>query len=202
MSPRRLERFLAFVSPGQKGRPPQLYLRTDCLNWLLAYAADELFRQGVVPTTPTAPQSRVANCIDVADLHMEWDFSAHAWEATFVAGPFAGTTKRFSPRSLDRAHWTQLQPMQATGDFSSASRPHKKSVAKEFLLQWCTAVERDECAAFESRWGELLAISLESPMKSRRLCFDPPAVADDDCAVAPDDTAVADDDAAVADDDE
>ena len=48
-----------------------LYLRTDCIGWLLAYAADELHHQGVIAPR-LVPQSRAGNCTAVAGLRLEW----------------------------------------------------------------------------------------------------------------------------------
>ena len=56
----------------------RLYLRTDCIDWLLAYAADELHCQGVIAPCPV-PQSRVGNRSEVAGLQLEWSFASQAW---------------------------------------------------------------------------------------------------------------------------
>lgn len=70
-----------------------LYLRCDCIGWLLAYAADELHFQGIDQDSPESSEELVGNCPAVADLNLEWDFGAQSWQATFVAGVLNGTTK-------------------------------------------------------------------------------------------------------------
>ena len=160
-----------------------LYVRTDCLDWLLSYAADELYFQGVVPTIEIAPQSRTGNCPEVNDLYLEWDFGAKSWDAKFVAGTFENTTKRLSIKDLDKDRWSKLQKGSPhIGDFSIASRVHVKSVAKLLITNWCKAIAGDEGAQFENDWG-LVATNLETPPKKRRRRDEPageekPAVAD------------------------
>ncbi|MDP7560748.1 MAG: hypothetical protein QF745_09425 [Planctomycetota bacterium] len=160
-----------------------LYVRTDCLDWLLSYAADELYFQGVVPTIETAPQSRTGNCPEVNDLYLEWDFGAKSWDAKFVAGTFENTTKRLSIKDLDKDRWSKLQKGSPhIGDFSIASRVHVKSVAKLLITNWCKAIAGNKCAEFEKEWG-LGGTNLETPPKKRRRRDEPageekPAVAD------------------------
>ena len=145
-----------------------LYLRTDCLDWLLSYAADELYFQGVVPTIEIAPQSRTGNCPEVNDLYLEWDFSARSWDATFVAGTFANTTKSLSLKDLDKDRWSKLKMESPTiGDLSTATRLHMKTVAKLFITNWCKAIAGNECAEFEKEWG-LGGTNLETPPKKHR----------------------------------
>ena len=79
----------------------RLYLRTDCIDWLLAYAADELHCQGVIAPCPV-PQSRVGNRSDVAGLRLEWAFASQAWACEFVDGPLLCTTRRFPVRDLTK----------------------------------------------------------------------------------------------------
>ena len=70
-----------------------LHLRTDCIGWLMAYAADEFHYQGVVAPC-FVPQSRVGNCATVAGLRSEWAFATQEWACEFVDGPLLGTKRR------------------------------------------------------------------------------------------------------------
>ena len=79
-----------------KSRNGNVYLRTDCIGWLLAYAADELHFQGV--DQEVDDESPQPNCPAVADLHLEWDFTTKQWTGTFVAGPLEGTSKTVAHR--------------------------------------------------------------------------------------------------------
>ena len=138
----------------------KLYLRIDCLDWLLSYAADELHFQGIVPSMPDAPQSRLANCEEVSDLFVAWDFTAHAWNASFIDGPFKGTTKRVYYYDVTAALWVKLQQRLTAGGnfqgvrdggwkpsrlwetvtFAYASNQQKKAAAKVLVIALCHAV--------------------------------------------------------------
>ena len=138
----------------------KLYLRIDCLDWLLSYAADELHFQGIVPSMPDAPQSRLANCEEVSDLFVAWDFTAHAWNASFIDGPFKGTTKRVYYYDVTAALWVKLQQrvtdvsnfhgvrdggwkpsrLWETVTFAYASNQQKKAAAKVLVIALCHAV--------------------------------------------------------------
>ena len=50
-----------------------IYLRVDGLDWLLSYAADEHFNQGVKSAAVDEVIVKKANCAAVADLNLEWD---------------------------------------------------------------------------------------------------------------------------------
>ena len=67
----------------QGGSPAlrSIYLRMDNLDWLLSYAADQLHHQGIAETAGAEVHNKQANCPAVADLHLDWDFSAKAWLA-------------------------------------------------------------------------------------------------------------------------
>lgn len=138
----------------------KLYLRIDCLDWLLSYAADELHFQGIVPSMPDAPQSRLANCEEVSDLFVAWDFTAHAWNASFIDGPFKGTTRRVYYYDVTAALWVKLQQRMTAGGtlqgvrdggwkpsrlwetvtFAYASNQQKKAAAKVLVIALCHAV--------------------------------------------------------------
>ena len=131
-----------------------LYLRADCIDWLLAYAADELHFQGVAQPTPEPIDDNAPNCPAVADLHLNWNFNAKAWTAKFVAGALKGTTKQMFIRDLDRDVWDKLKSQSLVEDcWSAATAPQKKSGLKELMVMWCVATARGDPAAFEATMG-------------------------------------------------
>ena len=91
-----------------KARTP-LYLRVDCLNWLLSYAADELHFQGVPCNPLAAEDQKVANCAAVAGLNLEWDFWKKAWLAEFVEGPLKGVKKSFAILDYNAKLWARMR---------------------------------------------------------------------------------------------
>jgi hypothetical protein len=126
----------------------KLYLRTDSIWWLLAYAADELHFQGVAPVARVSTPA--GNSTAVADLRLEYDFSAKAWQGTFVAGHLAGTTKRMCVEDLDASVWQKLKAESKVDGYVSKARVlERKRAVKEFVTLWCAAVLRGEDAEFE-----------------------------------------------------
>ena len=131
-----------------------LFLRVDCIAWLLAYAADELSCQGVVPSSPDPIDRQAGNCSAVAGLHLQWDFTAKAWEAKFVAGALVGTTKAMCVHDLNTDMWGKLKKeSRLQNSWSRATETQKKDAAKEFITLWCAAIARNEAAEFEATWG-------------------------------------------------
>ena len=143
-----------------------LFLRGDCIDWLLSYAADELSCQGVEPASPRTPVNaqRSGNCLAVADLHLQWDFDAKAWEASFVAGALVGTTKAMSVHDLNTEMWAKLRDeSKVQGHFCRATMPHKKNAVKEVITMWCAAIARNEVPEFEATWGSPSSTSRGEP---------------------------------------
>ena len=118
----------------------RLYLRTDCINWLLAYAADELHYQGVIAPCPV-PQSRVGNRSDVPGLRLEWEFASHEWACEFVDGPLLGTTRRFPVRDLTKAQFTEMRSGNKVNAYWSQASPAEKRMATMAIaLEWASSV--------------------------------------------------------------
>ena len=173
-----------------RGGHPSIYLRTDSLDWLLSYAADEHHFQGVARSDPAKSAQRPANCPAVADLRLTWDFDGKAWDAEFVAGTFEGIRTRVEARNITQLQWDKMQSMSVVeGDLAGAHIIRLKAAAKHLITQWCDAITRDARDAFEREWG-LTEPTLETPQKRRKTRQGPmvadadadPAVADADCS--------------------
>jgi hypothetical protein len=137
-----------YLKPNNRNvKTSSMYIRVDCIDWLLAYAADELFHQGVKRDTVADEDLKVANCSAVADVSLEWDFDKHLWEAEFLAGPFQGVTLSFGIADLTASRLAKLSLSRSP----SSALPTKKQVAKDFITLWCDAIckERD---SFETDW--------------------------------------------------
>ena len=155
-----------YLKPNNRNiKSASIYIRVDCIDWLLAYAADELFYQGVKRDTAADEDLKVANCPAVADVNLEWDFTTHAWEAEFLTGPFQGVTRSFGIADLTAARLARLRSVgigQPDPRSPTSALPTKKQVAKEFITLWCDAIckERD---SFETDW------ELSTATKRRRV---------------------------------
>ncbi len=160
-----------YLKPNNRNiKSASIYIRVDCIDWLLAYAADELFFQGVKRDTAADEDLKVANCPAVADVNLEWDFTTHAWEAEFLTGPFQGVTRSFGTADLTTERLAKLRDEgigQPDPSSPTSALPTKKHVAKEFITLWCDAIckERD---SFETEWGLPATVGNTSTATKRR----------------------------------
>jgi len=133
----------------------KIYVHCDCIDWLLAYAADELYFQGVVDCG-NADDTKSANCAAVADLRVEWNFEKKLWQSEFVGGELRGVKRCFSHADNTEERWNKLRrASMSTVDisFADASVAEKKQVAKEFIVHWCTSISRGDHEKFEADWS-------------------------------------------------
>ena len=156
----------------------QLCIRMDCVDWLVAYAADEHAFQGIVRADPLPILAPA-----VADYRVEWDFNEHFWVASILAGPGLGRTKRFDPETLRLQQWKGLEELSLVEGFLSKSSIYtRKNAAKELAKLWCLAALNNEKQKFEDIWihPPQLPPCGEEPQEKRQRRFEelhPPAVA-------------------------
>ena len=131
-----------------------IYLRVDGLDWLLSYAADEHFSQGVKSAAVDEIIVKKANCAAVADLNLEWDWQKRVWQAEFVSGPLKGTTRRFGRSDLTR---DRVKKMKVKGicqpSFQGVISEYRrqKKQTKDFIVRWCEAISQGN-HTFEVTW--------------------------------------------------
>ena len=110
-----------------------LYIRSDFINWLLAYGADELHYQGIKRIYP-APRQKPEGAA-VADFTMSWHFHDKAWDAEFTTGTYTGTTRRIRLSDVDR-HWEELKDLYLSdGYMHSNPLVQRKTVGKAFITE-------------------------------------------------------------------
>ena len=128
----------------------ELWLHVKHVEWLLAYAADEIAFQCVeCPNDDPAVAEKKGNCEGVPDLHIAWDFQSKTYKAEFLGGPIMGFTSRIDPvdTQLTAKIWdTFLPQFEAGGGELHLGRGHsdaplamKKQVAKFILQELCAA---------------------------------------------------------------
>ena len=101
-------------------------------------------------------------------MHLEWDFGERAWDAEFVSGPFAGTTRRFCVADLTTERWAKTRASSfVEGDPSRTRAVVQKTIAKEFITRWCEAIASNVGYGFEDAW-DLEKPVFETPAKKRR----------------------------------
>ena len=122
--------------------PPKcksLYLRVDCLDWLLSYAADEHHYQGI-----ERDESDVTSTA-VAASSVRWDFTAKHWKGEVFVGPNAGQSTCFSPDELTKERWEVLANLSKVEGFWCRSTDEtRRKAAKAFVQLWCDAKVRCE----------------------------------------------------------
>jgi hypothetical protein len=147
---------------GKKRSHASLYMRTDGVDWLLAYAADELYFQGVPQTVETAvADMRSANCPAVPDLHLEWNFATKAWKGEFISGTFVGVTRIFGTADLTAQRLSLMMDAGICENaecLASSIFPLGKHRAKAFITLWCQAIANGtsntlSSGDFEEKWG-------------------------------------------------
>ena len=129
-------------------------MRVDCISWLLAYAADEHFFQGVLRVDIEEPKA--GNSTAVAGLNIEWDFTSDAWVAEFVSGDKCGMVRTLAMTDVSEKLWEKMVASEvpgAEGSFNEASIVQRKRVSKELLELWCGAIADKQGSVFEKFWG-------------------------------------------------
>jgi len=100
-----------YLKPGNRS----LYLRVDCLDWLLSYAADEQHFQGVVRDKPKPSPSEGSSA--VTEFLVEWDFTEKVWRGEVLVGASAGQSTRCSPDHVTKELWEKLDAMSLVEGF-------------------------------------------------------------------------------------
>ena len=91
-----------FIKPGSKA----LYVRINCLDWLISYAADGHHFQGITRGAAVAPTAAVAEPYCV-----EWNFNSKLWNGDINVRSQAGLSAQSAPGALDREVWGKLDKM-------------------------------------------------------------------------------------------
>ena len=129
-----------------------MYMRIDNIDWLLAYAADEHYYQGI---TRAPPPEQAA----VADLPytISWDFGTFAWKAEILSGDARGATQRFRTEALHKSQWNSLLQDPSAAQWldakdtrwSKSSFRNIRAATKDIARLWCVATTQGEREDFE-----------------------------------------------------
>ena len=148
-----------------------MYIRLDCVDWLLAYAADEHHFQGIVRGPPLELPGTA-----VADHRVEWEFNEHVWVCEVLVGLAAGQTMSFNPEDLLKSQWDKLRDKSLVdGFFRKSTTFTRKKAAKELVKLWCAATQHGERQAMETTWMShaqaLPDVGDAEPQPKRRRCL-------------------------------
>ena len=139
------------------GNAASLYLRSDNVNWLLQYAADELIYQGV--KRHNEEEDEITCNSEVSGMHLDWDFGNKTWTATFVDGVHVGAQKSFAAEQVTKEHCEKMIALSMIDRRTS----DRKKISEQFTKCWCQAIVDEKGADFEKEWG----LSSEQANKKR-----------------------------------
>jgi hypothetical protein len=122
-----------------------LWIHSDNVPWLVAYAADELGRGGI-PQQPEDDDalSAAGNC-SVPGLAIRWDFSTNdGWEAVWVDGPVKGKIVRSALSDLNPEKWSRVDGATKFGsELGTATLSARKQAVWALLEMHCSVCLKD-----------------------------------------------------------
>ena len=137
-----------FVRPNSKA----LYLRMDCVDWLVSYAADEHYYQGVRCFDDAPPEKKTPWEID-------YDFDKKVYEGTINVGVNAGRTTRMSMHQLTKEMFDKIAvKLDCLGYWSKATPTLKRRACREFVESWCKAGTQGSLQEFIDEWSGICNI--------------------------------------------
>lgn len=138
------------------GAKRSIWLNSSCIAWLIAYAADEKYYEGVMRDTVDTVKEQ--NCA-IDNLHVEYQIDKHSWTGEFLDGALCGTNRELFISSITKKRWEkmiqcqiQIHKDQPLGDFDAAGEVTKKQVAKKLLMVWMSALRDNQGPEFEQVW--------------------------------------------------
>lgn len=137
------------------GQRLNCWLRADCMDWLLTYAAAELKYQGIAPveeseSPDSAPAGGTGMTGTASNYTIEYDFSEKAYAATCQHGPNQGTVRRLRVNAVTQSMWQALQKRTL---FCTANQYKLKEAAYEGICLWCSAIDSGEEPQFKKAMG-------------------------------------------------
>ena len=137
-----------------------LWLRLDCIDWLVRYAADEHYYQGVSRSDPIF-------AVAANDYELEFDYSAKAWDCKINVGIDSGMTLRMSATNLTKYMYEKVvesDPNNFGRFWSKVNATIKRKASREYLRLWAIAAVAGSRQAFEDE------VFLQSPSKQTKHC--------------------------------
>ena len=135
-----------------------LWIRLDCIDWLVSYAADEHYFQGVSRSDPLT-------AVAANDYELEFDYSTRAWNCKINVGIDNGATLRMGPMQLTKEMYEKVaesDPSILDNVFwSKANGSHKRKASHAYLRLWALAAVAGDRQSFEDD------LCLQTPKKSR-----------------------------------
>ena len=131
-----------FVRPNSRA----LYLRIDAIDWLVSYAADEHYYQGV-RCCEDAPSE------DKPDFDLDYDYEDKAYICKINVGVNEGKVHRMGARHLTKELFEKIaDTLDCLGYWSKATPTLKRRACREFITRWRKAALEGSLQAFQDEW--------------------------------------------------
>ena len=129
-----------------------MWIRLDCIDWLVSYAADEHHYQGVDRSDPHA-------AVAVRDCDLDFDYQEKTWECKINVGVYKGKTLRLGDRQLTKEMYEKAaasDPDAVDMYWSKASVQIKRKACRAYLKLWSEAAIQGSLQEFEDdcNYGE------------------------------------------------
>ena len=136
-----------------------LCLRTDCINWLLSYAADELACQGVSCGDASSASTPQKSNGHAEHVYLEWNFQLKRWEASFIAGPAQGEMIHFGLKDVTPALCKKLRQLGIVNCwYNKSCTSTLKNVAKVYIVLLCKATNNERLDEHNAEFEQLLVV--------------------------------------------
>ena len=120
-----------------------LWIRVDCIAWLLTWLRDELLSGGVLMVLDDPLEALECNC-EADHVHIRWDFNG-AWEAIILAGEEKGTKVKSHVAKCTAEKWLAIGGQAKYGmDFESATEKHLKEATIRYLEKHMKEIARPQ----------------------------------------------------------
>lgn len=124
-----------------------LWIKMDCIHWLIGYAADEHYYQGIARDDAASP-------VPAADSDIEWEYNDKAFDCKINVGINAGQTLRMTLDALTKDVFHKLaEKDDAYAYWSKATSALKRKACREYLQLRCVATIYGSRLQFEAEWG-------------------------------------------------
>ena len=137
-----------------------LWIRLDCIDWLVSYAADEHYYQGVSRSDPLT-------AVAAKDYEIEFDYNDKAWDCNINVGVDKGVTLRLCATRITKEMYEKTAASDPTTFdvwWSKAGVTIKRKACREYLSLWALAAVQGSRQDFEDE-----VVGQESPSKKRRI---------------------------------
>ena len=143
-----------------KPKSTALWIRLDCIDWLVSYAADEHYYQGVTRSDPLA-------AVAAKYYELDFDYNDKTWECKINVGIDTGVSLTLDATRLTKEMYEKVAASDPTSFplfYSMATAAMKRKACCEYLTLWARAAVQGSRQDFEdevlNHHGQQLSLAL------------------------------------------